>query len=315
MRQLKTRPISAAIIALGLTACAIDPGVATAKFEAQAALDMAEALSRDDLQGRRVGTAGNQQARSLIAARMAAIGLQSFADDYAQNFIASSGKDGDTVSAANLIGMIRGRRDSGLTLVVTAHYDHLGVVDGEIYNGADDNASGVVGMLAIAEYFAANTPDNDVLFVAFDGEEFGLLGSTYFVAHPPVDVSALTFNLNLDMISRGDNGSLWASGTAHNPGLIPMVEAVAVAAPVTVKMGFDVADEGLEDWTLMSDQAAFFKAGIAHLYLGVEDHPDYHKPSDDFAKVDQDWFLKSIETAVMMAAAADSRLAEIAAAR
>ncbi len=79
-------------------------------------------------------------------------------------------------------------------------------------------------------------------------------------------------------------------------------------------MGFDVEGEGLEDWTLLSDHAAFFKAGIPHLYLGVEDHPDYHKPSDEFEKVDQDWFLKSVDTAVRMAVAAEARLAEIAAA-
>jgi len=167
--------------------------------------------------------------------------------------------------------------------------------------------------LAIAEYFTKNRPRNDVLFVAFDGEEVGHQGSKYFIEHPRMDASKLTLNLNLDMISRGDNGILWVSGTAHNPGLKPLVEAVAAEAPVTVKMGFDVEGEGLEDWTLMSDHAAFFKAGIPHLYLGVEDHPDYHKPSDVFENVDQDWFLKSVDTAVRMAVAAEARLAEIAA--
>ena len=89
---------------------------------------------------------------------------------------------------------------------------------------------------------------------------------------------------------------------------------IAARAPVDIKMGFDEGD-GREDWTLLSDHAAFFRAGIPHLYFGVEDHPDYHKPTDDFERIDQDWFLRSVESVVMVAAEMDARLDEIYAMR
>ena len=128
---------------------------------------------------------------------------------------------------------------------------------------------------------------------------------------PPIALSDVGFNLNLDMISRGDNGILWASGAAHWPGLKPIIETVAKDAPVSFQMGWDGGD-GRDDWTNLSDHMVFFRVGIPHLYLGVEDHVDYHKPSDDFEKVDQAWFLNALETVIDMAIAADAKLPEIA---
>ncbi|MCF6329876.1 MAG: M20/M25/M40 family metallo-hydrolase [Henriciella sp.] len=322
MKRIKWRVMISAGLALGLGACAGLPSMPyqPAHFHAETTLDMIQRLSSDEMAGRQTGTPENKAARYMIVAHMRALGLERIDGSFRQKFYftpdVAEGEPAPTkpIRGYNLIGLLHGTDKTSHTLVVTAHYDHLGVIDGEIYSGADDNASGVAGMLAVAEYFTKNRPRNDVLFVAFDGEEMGHQGSKYFIDHPRVDKSKLTLNLNLDMISRGDNGILWVSGTSHNPGLKSLVEAVAAEAPVTVKMGFDVEGEGLEDWTLMSDHAAFFKVGIPHLYLRVEDHPDYHKPGDAFEKVDQDWFLKSVDTAVMMAVAAEARLAEIAAA-
>lgn len=313
MRQITLKTALVAGFVLGLSSCSRDAAPKANSFSGEAAIELLEALSTDELAGRGTATEGSAAARELITARMSEIGLASLGDGYSHTF--PYNPEGQEVVpgrvGTNLIGWLEGTSGSDLVMAVTSHHDHLGVVDGEIYNGADDNASGVAGMLAIADYFAAYPPLHDVVFVAFDAEESGHGGSSTFVESPPFEDRLIAFNLNLDMIARGDNGQLWASGTAHHPGLIPMVESVAADAPVEVKMGYDGRIEGQEDWTDQSDHWAFHKGGYIYLYLGVEDHPDYHAPSDDFAKIDQAWFLKSIETAVMMAVAADAQLEAI----
>lgn len=114
----------------------------------------------------------------------------------------------DFSGATNLVGYLKGSAEPGRFTVLTAHYDHLGVRDGLVYPGADDDASGVAAMLAAADYFARHQPRRSIFFVAFDGEEEGLQGSRYFVAHPPVELSSLALEINLDMVGRGDRNDL-----------------------------------------------------------------------------------------------------------
>jgi Zn-dependent M28 family amino/carboxypeptidase len=319
MIQLKSALAPA--LAVGLVACASDSAYQPAHFEAVPAIEMLQILSSDDMQGRKVGTPENAKARAMIVKRFQELGIAPGADAFELPFTYGTFANPETgantqpeKSGINILGHIEGTADSDLTMIITAHYDHVGVIDGEIYNGADDNASGVVGLLAAAEYFAANPPKHDVSFLAFDAEEDRLGGSIAFVADPPASLDTVALNLNFDMLSRGDNGKLWASGTAHWPDMTPIVQTVAAEAPVQIEMGFDSGEEA-DDWTLLSDHAAFFRAGIPHLYFGVEDHPDYHKPSDDFDKVDQDWFLRSVDSVIMIAIEMDDRLDELYAMR
>ncbi|MEM7327307.1 MAG: M28 family peptidase [Pseudomonadota bacterium] len=307
--------------AFGTVACTSGSDHQTAGFSPQPALEMLQALSADEMQGRKVGTEENARARDMIIARLEALGVTPAGGDFEHPFTYGTFADPDTGTdsspakrGVNVIGEIAGTSDSDISMVITAHYDHVGVIDGEIYNGADDNASGVVGLLSIAEYFSRTPPKHDVILIAFDAEEDRLGGAIAFVADPYKALDSVALNLNFDMLSRGDNGTLWASGTHHWPELKPMVSAVAEGAPVTLQMGYDTGN-GRDDWTLLSDHAAFFRAGIPHIYFGVEDHPDYHKPTDDFANIDQEWFLKSVESVVMMAAAMDDQLDAIYAMR
>lgn len=308
-----TQLVPAALAVLALTACG---GSDAPEFNKGATVGIVKALSADELEGRGAGTKANAAARAIIVERMENLGLTPVLGRYEHPFTYGPFRTPEGESAlpdkpgVNVMGVVRGRGQTGLVMVVTAHFDHLGIRDEEIYNGADDNASGVGGMLAIAEYFTKKPPTHDVLFVAFDAEEDGFGGARAFIADPPVPLSAMAFNLNLDMIARGDNGTLWASGTSHWPALEPLVDEVAAVAPVTVMKGFDTG-EGREDWTLLSDHAIFFRKGIPHLYLGVEDHPDYHKPSDDFDLIDQDWFLSSVETALRVAIIAEENLPDL----
>ncbi|MEL7539660.1 MAG: M28 family peptidase [Pseudomonadota bacterium] len=304
-----------------LVACAQNSGYQPERFSEAPAIDMLQALSADALQGRKVGTEENAQARAMIIERFEAVGVAPAGDGFEHPFTYGTFADPETgadtapaKSGVNIIGRISGTSNSDVSMIITAHYDHVGVIDGEIHNGADDNASGVVGLLAAAEYFSTEPPLHDVVFLAFDAEEDRLGGAIAFVADPFESLDKVALNINFDMLSRGDNGILWASGTHHWPEMKPIMADLSARAPVDIQMGFDVGD-GREDWTLLSDHAAFFRAGIPHLYFGVEDHPDYHKPTDDFERIDQDWFLRSIESVIMVASEMDEALDDIYAMR
>ena len=329
MSTLFRRPfLSFSLFALGvLTACVSLPNIQLAEIDLteatrQNTLTLLQELSSDDMAGRGVGTAGHTAARKRLLAEIEQLGLQPRpgATSYQQPFVfgdfAQRGSPKPTrpgKQGINLIGVLPGAlgTDSPI-LAITAHYDHLGVREGQIYNGADDNASGVAGMLAIAAYFKQNPPQHSIWFIAFDAEESGFIGARHFMRTLDAEAqSRLALNLNLDMISRGDNGILWASGAAHWPKLKPLIRAVAKHAPVTLKQGFDTG-EGFDNWTELSDHVVFYQAGIPHVYLGVEDHPDYHKPSDDFELIDTAWFLDSVRTALMIAVVLESHLTEIA---
>ncbi|MEL7032829.1 MAG: M20/M25/M40 family metallo-hydrolase [Pseudomonadota bacterium] len=307
--------------AAGLVACTSSMGDQPERFSAGPAIDMLQALSADEMQGRKVGSEENARARAMIIQRLEALGVAAAGDGYEHPFTYGTFANPETgadsapaKSGINIIGRIEGTSDRDIAMIITAHYDHVGVIDGEIYNGADDNASGVVGLLAAAEYFSNQPPQHDVIFLFFDAEEDRLGGAIAFVADPFEPLDQVALNINFDMLSRGDNGILWASGTSHWPEMKPIMAALSARAPVDIQMGFDEGN-GREDWTLLSDHAAFFRAGIPHIYFGVEDHPDYHKPTDDFERVDQDWFLRSIDSVIMVASEMDDRLDEIYAMR
>lgn len=304
-------------LAAALSGCSTSDEYKTEHFSAAPALTMLEALSSDELKGRKVGTEGNARARAMIIERLEEIGVKPVGESFEHPFVYGNFADPATgqnsepeKQGINIVGYIPGRSDKDISMIVTAHFDHLGEVDGEIYNGADDNASGVVGLLAVAELFAKNPPLHDVVFVGFDAEEDRLGGAFAFVRTPPIDLDGVALNLNFDMLSRGDNGLLWASGTSHWPAIKPIIAQEVSDAPVQIEYGFDEGD-GRDDWTMLSDHAAFFRAGIPHLYFGVEDHPDYHRPGDDFEKINQEWFLQAIDSVAAISLALDTSLDQV----
>lgn len=279
-------------------------------------LHLTETLSSDALQGRGIGTPGNEAARGFLRKRFETLGLTKIGNAYEHPFTVIPAPDapkGSPTHGTNLIGIIEGKTPGeGKILAVTAHFDHLGVIDGEIYNGADDNASGAAALIAVATWFTRHKPEHDILFALVDGEETGYLGSRDLLRSGLVDVSRIALDLNFDMVSRSDVGELYVSGTYHTPGLVPFVQELAAKAPVTLLMGHDRPEQEHDDWTLQSDHAVFFEAGIPFLYFGVEDHPDYHKPTDDFDKIPVDFFVRSANTLVMAAIAAEGQLDHIA---
>ncbi len=261
-------------------------------------------LSADDMEGRLVGSPGGEKARAYILGRMREIGLV----PVEQAFVFKR-KDGAEMRGVNLIARIEGSTPGGKVMVITAHYDHLGVNDGQIYNGADDNASGVAGLLAVAEAFKAAPPKHTVLIVALDAEEGGLRGARAFLESPPVAAEAIALNINFDMLAKNAKGELYASGGSPNPWVRARLEALVPTAPVSLKLGHDTGpDDSFDNWTYQSDHGVFAKAGIPWVYFGVEDHPEYHKPTDDFATVPQAFFVKAVETVIAAARLFDAQL-------
>jgi hypothetical protein len=277
--------------------------------DAGAMLRLTETLSSDALEGRATGTRGNEAARDFIQKRFETLGLQKLGKSWAHPFTAAPDTEGaQPVDGANVTGLIKGRTD-GPVLLITAHFDHLGIVDGEIYNGADDNASGTAALVDLAHYFSLHQPVHDIVFAALDGEEIGLLGAHALLDDPDVPMDRVVLNLNFDMVSRSEAGELYVAGTFHNPELLPLVERIAAEAPVKLIAGHDDPALGEhEDWTAQSDHAVFHEAGIAFLYFGVEDHPGYHQPTDDYADITPDFFVRAGDTLVMAALAIDDEL-------
>ena len=289
------------------------------KVDARSLLGDVRTLAAPALEGRAIDTPGGRKAREYLLGRYTAIGLEPVGKDYEQPFSFTPGRGisfwrakfwqtPQPVAGVNLIGRIRGSVDPEKYLVITAHYDHLGIRDGQVYPGADDNASGVAAMLATASYFKAHPPRHSMLFVAFDGEERGLRGSQAFIVQPPIALEAMLLNINFDMLSRNPAGEIFISGMYANPQLRALVDPVRAKAVPTILYGHDYPRPfwNFDDWTNQSDHLAFHDKGIPFLYLGVEDHPDYHRPTDTFERLDQKFYTAVANTTIDLVVALDA---------
>jgi len=279
-----------------------------------------EGLSAPGMEGRRTGTPGNHRAQAFITARFRELGLKPAWQTYEQKFsfehrsvigTVMPGRPAKTAypDATNLAAMIRGTARPDDVLLVSAHYDHLGAKNGTLHPGADDNASGVAALLQVAAYLAAHPPRHSVLLVAFDAEEQGLKGAAHFVAHSPVDLKRIRLMINLDMVSRSGTATIVASGTAFDPSLKDLVTRAAAGRRLTVAFGHDrpmYAAGGVDDWTYQSDQGPFHDAGVRTLYYGVEDHPDYHKPTDTADRIPRPFFTEVTELVLQTVLDADA---------
>ena len=299
-----------------LTGCVgqdADAAVQTVAIDATQMLDDLEFLAHDSLDGRLVGSDGNRMAREYVAARFAGLQLATFGDSYLQPFTISL-RGGNEVLGVNVVGYIEGSSGPESFIVITAHYDHLGVRNGEVFNGADDNGSGTAALMALAAYFAEHKPRHSIMFAALDAEEGGLRGARAFVERPPVALSQMAINLNMDMISHNDR-ELYVVGTHHYPFLKPFVERVVTEVEIALPFGHDSPELGTDDWTSQSDHAPFHGQGIPFLYFGVEDHPDYHQPTDVFQSINRDFYEMAVNAILRVTLELDGNLEPVTANR
>ena len=252
-------------------------------------------LANDSLLGRETGTAQELMAAGYLQERMQVAGLQpkGKAGTYFQTFSFKPKNDphqevkytaGDsTITGTNVIGYLDNQADK--TVIIGAHYDHLGMGgEGSLYrdgvaihNGADDNASGVAVMLQLADSLAkSDYKGNNYLFIAFSGEEMGLLGSNYFVKNPTIELSRSNYMINMDMVGRlREDKTLSISGT----GTAPIWPQVLNATNPGFKLVLQESGVG------PSDHTSFYLQDIPVLHLFTGQHEDYHKPGDDANKL------------------------------
>ena len=264
-------------------------------------------LASDSLAGREAGTAYEAIAANYIADRLRDYGLEPAGDNdtFFQEFVintailnnphASEDSEGEKRLAKNVVALLPGIIDSDEIIVVGAHYDHLGMGDfGSLYrgdtkrihNGADDNASGTAGVLELAEYFGANRPQTSILFIAFSGEEMGLLGSQHYVDNPTVDISNALAMINMDMIGRLSDNRLMIFGTGTADDWPDILETAN-----TETLDLDLVADG----TGSSDHTSFYYKNIPSLHYFTDTHSDYHRPSDDVEYVNEEGEAKVLE--------------------
>lgn len=266
-----------------------------AYFNGNQLLEHIKILSSDDFEGRRTGTKGALKAKKYIINQFQELNVLSLGETYEQDFSFTS--RGEIYNGTNVLGLIKGISSKYKYIVISAHYDHEGIKNGEIYNGADDDASGISALFAFAEYFKNNPPNHSVILAAFDSEELGLKGSKYFVKNTIIPFHYIEVNINMDMISRSDKNELYAVGTSYNSQLKDLILNFNQSDKVTLLTGHDGKD-GKQNWTNSSDHSSFHKKKIPFLYFGVEDHNDYHTPNDNYENIHPEFFKEAVNVII-----------------
>ncbi|WP_138432580.1 M28 family peptidase [Winogradskyella algicola] len=280
-------------------ACKKEPKVAENKIKEDVYF-----LADDKLEGRQTGTEGEKKASEYLIKRFKEIGLEAKGTKgFLQPFSFKPKTDphkevefttnaDSTITGNNVIGFINNNAEK--TIIIGAHYDHLGyggegsLYRGEekaVHNGADDNASGVAIMLNLAGRLkvkndnAETKDENNYLFMAFSGEEMGLLGSNYFSKNPTIDAKAINYMINMDMVGRLKADSTLA---VYGVGTSPIFKQTIKAHNDRFKLVQNESGVG------PSDHTSFYLIDVPVLHFFTGQHEDYHKPADDSDKLNYD---------------------------
>lgn len=251
-------------------------------------------LAADDMMGRETGTEGEIKASQYIMSEFVQIGVQAFPSlgGYLQPFVFTANphfdpEHGHPIGKSighNVVGYLENGKDEWI--VVGAHYDHIGMGGPysrepdmhAVHNGADDNASGVAAMLALARQLRSRPLDYNVLLIAFSGEEFGLWGSKHFIENLPIASSSIRYMLNFDMVGRMSDAK---ELVVHGTGTSPIWPESLRESNETVGLKLVMKESGSGP----SDHAAFYQNDIPVLFFFTGQNEDYHKPSDDADKI------------------------------
>lgn len=262
-------------------------------------------LADDARQGRATGFPGEDAAAQWLAERFEDLGLQVFTQMGLSGYIHefTFPYHDEYLQGENIIGVLPGSIDSDEYIVISAHYDHLGIEDGEIYNGADDDASGVAAVLEMARVFSQSKirPQKSIIFLAFSGEEIGHVGSGNFCYQ--VFMQRLVKNLtvlNLEMLGaiRDTYVNIWDQDTEL---VRPIVAAVAAASkqlnmPFLISSGLDPGSDAVELLDCKIAATTMDAGGGDDFY---DNHPHYHAPTDDPEHIDREGFLKIAQVATI----------------
>jgi Zn-dependent M28 family amino/carboxypeptidase len=273
-------------------------------------------LSSEELKGRYTGSKGEKLAAAYIIKEFKKNGITTTAGNfstqkYLQPFSYNSKMHGATlkVKGANVVGFVDNK--AAYTIVLGAHYDHLGVGDpmhsayrGEpaVHNGADDNASGVAAVIELGKMLKVSQfKKYNYLLIAFSGEELGLFGSKYFTEHPLVPIEKMNFMLNFDMVGRLDSTSksLVISGTGTSSAWDTALYKKSIRTLLNIKK----TEGGIGP----SDHSSFYMKNVPALHFFTGQHQDYHKPSDDEFKINYSGLEEVVQYAFVLVAQLNAR--------
>ncbi len=267
-------------------------------------------LSDDKLKGRNTGTQEELIAAKYIANQFEQLGLQPKGKDqtffypftFKKTATIHDTTNGIPSSGVNVIAYLDNKAKA--TVVIGAHFDHLGVGEdghslapeakGQVHNGADDNASGTAGVIALARYFSKNDlkEEFNFLFICFSGEEHGLIGSKKFCEQPTIPFSDMNYMINMDMIGRLNDSTqkliIYGVGTAKE--WVPLLDQMQ--SDFSIKQ--DSAGIG------PSDQTSFYLKNVPVLHFFTGQHSDYHKPGDDYSKLNFKGEIKILQFIVQL---------------
>ena len=268
-----------ALCLVPIAACAPPmPECASVPYDQESMRADVEWLAAPELDGRVPGTAGDAEARRMVSSRFECFGLSTIdgGSSYEQPFTDASDR-----STANVVGVVEGADDTLAQdiVLVSAHLDHLG--DGKL--GANDNASGVTGLLAIAQDLAdQDAPARTVVFAAFGSEESGYEGSDYFYWEGAgFDSTDIVYSINLDMIGSYDSeGIVYALGTMPETPARPLLESAMA--------DFPDLEVGLGEAAGESDHETFCRQGVPYVFFWTEDPACYHRRCDTADVIDYD---------------------------
>lgn len=278
------------------------PPVLAADLLLQQAWRDLQVLSSDAMQGRAPGSVGSQYARDYIQFRFRELGLEPLHGSFALPFThGKTWQAGGKIAGINLAAVRRGCRYPQQYLVITAHYDHLAANGRRVFNGADDNASGVAGLLYLAGLSQQQCPAYSQLFLATDAEERGLDGARAFLADGHLANQQMLLNINLDMISRGERAQkLYLLSSRKIAGLRDWLASKPQQQRVRLqgvsehqRLGAGRQAERV-NWANASDHAPFRRAGIPYLYFGVGLHAQYHTEQDDWQRVSPQFYHSAL---------------------
>jgi Zn-dependent M28 family amino/carboxypeptidase len=244
------------------------------------------ALASDEMEGRKVGTPGIEKAAIYIETEFKNIGLTFYdtLDGYRQTFAFKSREDNQYITTSNIIGVLLGKSKKEEYVIISAHYDHLGIknISGDsIFNGANDNASGVTGVLTLAKYFKEKKlNERTIIFVAFTAEEMGLVGSEYF--GKGIDASKYIAGINLEMIGKSPSfgpNTAWLTGFDRS-------DFGQIIQKNLIGTGYQLFPDPYLNYNLFfrSDNASLARLGVpSHSFstTSVDVDEDYHQPSDE----------------------------------
>ena len=285
--------LKTAVAALAFFLCTFSNAQSIGKFDyllrqSEMETDL-EYIASDQAGGRASGTSAKQSVEQFMVRRFRSLGLKPYNWSYTQSF-----RYNDTILVRNVVGYLPAVAPSDEYIIIGAHYDHMGTLAGRVYNGADDNASGVTALLGLAGMFArlkaeGVAPGKNILFVAFDGKELSMSGSEYFVRNLDIPASKITCAINMDML-----GTNLVPTGINSDYLIALGEKTLdekyrgylsfLTKRALYKMDLDLTFYGSRNFTDImyrsGDHNSFAKAGIPAVFFTSAFHEHTYKPTD-----------------------------------